>query len=424
MLPEQARQAAAGSSLSANPSAVAGISAWSELMERPRWDPALPLTSKEALARHIASALGSGKCQTTPLYEPGHLTERGQANAARCALWNHSIPQAIAYWEALSNAKPDEARWRAMLAIARGSPASSGFASTSYFQLLSNVAWGARAPGAEPASPDAKPTVSAGPAATCQDGGAELALSLWAHGVRKESADAWRELLERSDTATRACLGQRADALGAHALRIAAFAGSTYDERAYKPGFEKIIASAAERQGLDVDLWSSVARQESRYDETAMSRSGALGLFQMMPVTAREVALQAKVEPLSSASLLQAQPNAELAAYHFSKLLAQFKDDVPWSLCAYNAGPGRCKGWRSALSDLPMALRIEAIPYDETRVYIERILAGWSLSSSPDPRRASFLADGLPKAKADSPSAAPTIKKIKKLRHSKVKISH
>lgn len=408
MPPAHAAIAAAGPALASNPHAAAGLAAWSDLAQRPRWDPALPLASKEALSRQVASALGSGQCRGAILPDPARLTERGQANAARCALWTRSVPQALVYWDALAAAKPTEPRWAALSALARNRPPALGFASTSYFQLLSTVAWRARAPAPLPAAdPSSKPDPSFGPPSVCRDVSAELALSLWLHGARKESSDAWRELLDRSDAPTRACLGLRADALRAHPLRIAAFAGSDYDPRAYAPGFPAAIASSAANNGLDPDLWASLARQESRYDEAAVSRSGALGLFQMMPATAGEAAALAKSEPPTRASMLDPQANSDLAAAHFSRLVAQFGGDLPWSLCAYNAGAGRCKGWRTGLAGLPMAFRIEAMPYDETRVYVERILAGWSLSSSPDPMRASFLSEGLAPAPSPAKAARP-----------------
>ena len=81
--------------------------------------------------------------------------------------------------------------------------------------------------------------------------------------------------------------------------------------------------------------------------------------------------------------------------FYFSKIIAQFDRNPVWSLCAYNSGAGRCRGWLNKLSKLPIALQIEAIPYDETRIYIEKILAGWALTAPVDPTRLQFLSDGL-----------------------------
>jgi soluble lytic murein transglycosylase len=125
-----------------------------------------------------------------------------------------------------------------------------------------------------------------------------------------------------------------------------------------------------------------------------------------MPLTAKEAAAQAHVAIASKTDLLDPKINAAIAVEHFGRLVAHFDGQPIWSLCAYNAGAGKCKGWREKLKHLPPLLQIEAIPYDETRIYVERIFAGWALTAPIDSSRVKLLATGLGEASAKTLRAA------------------
>lgn len=399
LAPAAALAALGEPALSADPASREGQAAAARLLVSGAFDPAWPLTSRETLSRKVATALGSGQC-SADLPDPGRLTSRGQANAARCALWVGSPAQAAPYWRALAASAPTDPRWEALLAASESRPPAFVGEPTSYFALAGQSLWGARAPA--PREPGLRDAGS--PAARCQDMAATLPLALWSHGARREAVSAWGSLLARSDPTTRACLGARADAAGAHPLRIAAFAGGSYDPRAYAPGFEAEIRAGALAARLPPELAFSLARQESRFDESALSRVGAAGLFQLMPPTAREVAAQLRLPAPDQAALLAPELNARLGSAYLAGLLRQFDGDAPWALCAYNAGAGRCKGWRARLARLDPIFRIEALPYDETRLYVERVMAGWALTGKPDPERSAPHLRGSP---PPSPVAPP-----------------
>lgn len=399
---EAALSALTDSSLLADPSAREGLALADALRASEAWDPAAPLTSREAASRRVATALGSGQCPKE-LPAPDRLNERGQANAARCALWTRSPSFALPYWRALARSAPSEARWELLIATAENRTPSFGGAPTSYTLLAARALHGSSAPAA--ATPQRTALL---PSAKCQDMEATLALALWSHGARREALAAWSSMLARSNDEVRTCLGARAEETRAHALRIAAFAGSRHDPRAYEPAFAAEISAAARASNLDADLLFSLARQESRFDETALSPAGALGLFQLMPPTAAETAARAGLAVPSASDLIDPQINARLGALHLAALSKQFDGDIPWMLCAYNAGAGRCRGWRSKIGRLPPVFRVEAMPYDETRLYVERILAGWSLTGEFNASRSDFLKP------ASRPSQPPPARKPKR----------
>lgn len=359
--------------------ARAGFNAWSRLESNPSWDATFPLTSREVLSRQLTTALEGMTCPAArDLPDASRLTDEGQANAARCALWTDGLSKAIPYWKTLAAGAPEDPRWETLLALARGSPPTFSGLPTSFTHLEARVVFGSAAP----ATPLSSSIAVRTPTVRCDDMAATLALELWNHGVWPEASLAWMDVLSRSDANARPCLGERARAIGAHSMRIAAFLGRDYDPRAYEPAFTQNIIASARAHRIDPDLWISMARQEPRFYDNTHSPGGSLRSVQQTASFAME------------------------AAAHFSSLLTQFDQDIPWALCAYYAAKSnRCTSWKAKIGKLPPAFRIEALPHKETRDYVERILAAWALSGIADDQRAVFLTMGLPKLRAPSASS-------------------
>jgi soluble lytic murein transglycosylase-like protein len=115
--------------------------------------------------------------------------------------------------------------------------------------------------------------------------------------------------------------------------------------------FAALIASAAATHGVDVRLVHAVIEAESNYRPRARSRTGAKGLMQLMPATARQYAVENPYDP---------RANIDAGVRHLKDLLSRF--DLQLALAAYNAGEGAVR----AYGGLP--------PFAETRSYVTRIL--------------------------------------------------
>lgn len=134
------------------------------------------------------------------------------------------------------------------------------------------------------------------------------------------------------------------------------------------------LYSLGGRYKVDPLLLASIVRQESGFNPFALSRSGAVGLMQLMPATAEEAAAELGVEYDSLEDLYRDDVNLRLGAHHFAKLLRRFQGDTVLALAAYNAGSGNVRRWQLPPPGAPEIDRIDAIPVAETRSYVSGVL--------------------------------------------------
>lgn len=138
------------------------------------------------------------------------------------------------------------------------------------------------------------------------------------------------------------------------------------------------------QDGFTVDpaLLYALMRQESGFRSSATNGgSGALGLMQLMPRTARMMKDSLAATSISLASeddMADPVTNITLGQGYVRHLLENglVQGNLIYMLTAYNAGPGRLAEWKAAIDYRgdPL-LFIESIPSRETRVFIERVLA-------------------------------------------------
>jgi soluble lytic murein transglycosylase len=147
-------------------------------------------------------------------------------------------------------------------------------------------------------------------------------------------------------------------------------------EMLYPFGWREEVTAAAQRSGLDPFLVAAVVREESSYYPRAVSRTGARGLMQLQPQTARPMA-EHRGLPFAGGELLDdPRSNIDMGTSFLAGLLAEFKDPR-LALAAYNAGPGRLRGWWKARRTNDLEAFVEQIPFDETRLYVKRVMLSW-----------------------------------------------
>jgi len=148
------------------------------------------------------------------------------------------------------------------------------------------------------------------------------------------------------------------------------------------PSFVAELERAATAAAVPAILLAAVAKQESRFSPGVSSSAGAVGLLQLMPDTAAELA----GGPLGPDALRDPSRNAQLGAQYLKQLLGQWQGNPVLMAASYNAGPGAVAGWVNPQLQQEPELWIEAIPYPETRLYVKKVLGNlWSFQQRPTP---------------------------------------
>lgn len=199
------------------------------------------------------------------------------------------------------------------------------------------------------------------------------------HGQELDAArEWWRATRELSETEWDLA-GQLAHRWGWHYQAILAMVkASRWDDldTRFPVVHQDSFSAQAARNALPLPLALAVARQESAFRADAVSPAGARGLMQLMPATANEVARRHGIAYRSVHQLFDPSLNIRLGTRYYRDMLDRFQGNRILATAAYNAGPGRVRQWldRSA-GRLPFDAWIEAIPFTETRNYVQNVLA-------------------------------------------------
>lgn len=145
----------------------------------------------------------------------------------------------------------------------------------------------------------------------------------------------------------------------------------------YPSPYESFVREQERLRGVPEGLVFAIMRQESAFKPRVRSPVGAVGLMQLMPNTARQVALELGIE--HDPELLVSPPyNIELGTFYLGKVLETFGNEVALAAAAYNAGPTAVRRWLQGGEGLALDLWVARIPYDETRGYVRRVLGNWA----------------------------------------------
>jgi soluble lytic murein transglycosylase-like protein len=131
------------------------------------------------------------------------------------------------------------------------------------------------------------------------------------------------------------------------------------DRRAARRRLDGEISAAAQANRIEPALLHALIEVESGYNTLAVSAKGALGLMQLMPLTARRYGV---TDPFDAAQNLRG------GAHHLRDLLDLFSDNKVLALAAYNAGAGAV---------LAHGRRIP--PYPQTSRYVPAVLQIYEL---------------------------------------------
>lgn len=153
----------------------------------------------------------------------------------------------------------------------------------------------------------------------------------------------------------------------------------------------QIVREASAQQGVDSDFIHSVIKQESAGNASAVSRTGARGLMQLMPGTALQLGVHDSFSP---------EQNVHGGTLYLKELLQRYNGNAIKALAAYNAGPGAVDRYKG----VP--------PYRETQQYVKRVVSDYNKSkqgkdkTGEKPKHAAVPSESAPSGSADTSERA------------------
>jgi len=138
------------------------------------------------------------------------------------------------------------------------------------------------------------------------------------------------------------------------------------------------IVRITSTNGLEKALILGLVRQESEFYTEAVSSSNAIGLMQLLPSTAKEIARKEGMR-FSTDKLYDPDYNMNLGSNYLNRMITKFDGSYVLAVASYNAGPGRVQKWvnqygKPGTNAHEVVDWIEKIPYSETRNYVQHVL--------------------------------------------------
>lgn len=136
--------------------------------------------------------------------------------------------------------------------------------------------------------------------------------------------------------------------------------------------FYPLIEQYSKEYNVDPLLITSVIKVESNFNPKAKSKKGAIGLMQIMPPTAKEIAEKyLNIDNYSEEKLYEPKLNIKIGVYYVKILSDMFNNNINLVLASYNAGLGNVQKWQQ--ENPIIEYDSEEMPFKETQNYVSKI---------------------------------------------------
>lgn len=150
-----------------------------------------------------------------------------------------------------------------------------------------------------------------------------------------------------------------------------------HPELLFPQDYADLITSAAEKESLPAELIFAIIRQESAFDPFARSAADAMGLMQVIPEQAKNIAKEMEVDFENHDDLYSPQLNIPIGSHLLKQGLDRYKGNLILAVASYNANDRAIKNWlKTRFRDDPLEF-VEEIPYEETRAYVKLVLRNY-----------------------------------------------
>ncbi len=143
--------------------------------------------------------------------------------------------------------------------------------------------------------------------------------------------------------------------------------------------YHEIIDQYAIEYHLDPYLVAAIIKTESKFSEKAESNKQARGLMQIVPVTGKWAAQELKITDYNETMLFIPDINIRIGCWYLDKLRTEFGGNLSLMITAYNGGSGNVHKWLKNRNYSEDGRTLQKIPFDETRMYVKRVLKNYKI---------------------------------------------
>lgn len=143
----------------------------------------------------------------------------------------------------------------------------------------------------------------------------------------------------------------------------------------YPIKYSEYIEKYAGEYHIDKNLVYAIIKQESNFNEKAISSKGAVGLMQIMNKTANEVVERTDIDEVN---LYDPEINIQIGVKYFSELIDKY-DNEKMAIIAYNAGTGNVDKWIKEDIISRNGENLENVPFKETNMYLRKVLKNYEI---------------------------------------------
>lgn len=146
----------------------------------------------------------------------------------------------------------------------------------------------------------------------------------------------------------------------------------------YPTKYEEYVYKYSQEYNVDPLLVFAIIKAESNFKPNVVSKSGAVGLMQLLNSTAEDTARKLKLEYNTKENLYNPETNINIGTKYFSTLYEKYQN-VTIALTAYNAGSGNVDKWLENGTLKKDGSNAEDIPFKETNNYVRKILRDYEV---------------------------------------------
>jgi len=146
----------------------------------------------------------------------------------------------------------------------------------------------------------------------------------------------------------------------------------------YPIKYEEYVYKYSNELQIDPMLTFAIIKTESDFEEKVISKSGAIGLMQLMDSTAEEQARKLDIQ-YNKEMLFNSEMNLKIGLNYFNTLLDYYEQNYILAFTAYNAGLGNVQKWINEGIIKEDGSDIENIPFKETNMYVRKIIKNYDM---------------------------------------------